>query len=288
MFKRLLLALIWVGVLSSEGVRASESTPYSMVLLTENFPPFNMAVDGKNFAQENNIDGSAAEVVREMFKRANIGYSMTLRFPWDRVYKLALEKPGYGVFSTTRLPERENLFKWVGPIGSYDWIMLARGDSPITLTSLGQARDYRIGAYKGDAIGERLKAMGLNPILMLRDRDNVKKLANGQIDLWAVGDPVGRYLAKLEGVTGLKTALRFNSAELYLAVNKSTPDEIVRRLQKPSIRCAPKAGSMPPRRAISNHSTCCGRWDDVFAQGGWLAVDVVGVGADLQRQRLRA
>ncbi|KEZ75094.1 amino acid ABC transporter substrate-binding protein, partial [Pseudomonas syringae pv. syringae FF5] len=42
----------------------------------------------------------------------------------------------------------------------------------------------------------------------------------------------GRYLAKLEGVTGLKTALRFNSAELYLAVNKSTPDEVVRRLQK--------------------------------------------------------
>ncbi|GKS04741.1 ABC transporter substrate-binding protein [Pseudomonas syringae pv. theae] len=226
------LALIGVGILLSESAQAGESPPYSMVLLTENFPPFNMAVDGKNFAQENNIDGIAAEVVREMFKRANIGYSMTLRFPWDRVYKLALDKPGYGVFSTTRLPEREKLFKWVGPVGSYDWIMLTRSDSPITLTSLEQAKDYRIGAYKGDAIGERLNAMGLNPILMLRDRDNVKKLANGQIDLWAVGDPVGRYLAKLEGVSGFKTALRFNSAELYLAVNKSTPDEIVNRLQE--------------------------------------------------------
>ena len=62
MFKRLLLALIGIGVLSSEGVRASESTPYSMVLLTENFPPFNMAVDGKNFAQENNIDDAAGFV----------------------------------------------------------------------------------------------------------------------------------------------------------------------------------------------------------------------------------
>ncbi|MCI3947845.1 amino acid ABC transporter substrate-binding protein [Pseudomonas syringae] len=231
MFKRLFLALIGVGVLLGEGARADPSSPYSVVLLTENFPPFNMAVDGKNFAQENNIDGIAAEVVREMFKRANIGYSMTLRFPWDRVYKLALENPGYGVFSTTRLPEREKLFKWVGPVGSYDWIMLTRGDSPITLTSLEQARDYKVGAYKGDAIGERLNAIGLNPILMLRDRDNVKKLVNGQIDLWAVGDPVGRYLAKLEGVTGLKTVLRFNHAELYLALNKGTPDEVVTRLQ---------------------------------------------------------
>jgi polar amino acid transport system substrate-binding protein len=99
------------------------------------------------------------------------------------------------------------------------------------LTSLDQAKAYKIGAYKGDAIGERLASQGLNPVLMLRDRDNVKKLTSGQIDVWAVGDPVGRYLARLEGVTGLKTVLKFNSAELYLALNKNTPDEVVARLQ---------------------------------------------------------
>ncbi|HEX8594656.1 MAG TPA: ABC transporter substrate-binding protein [Pseudomonas sp.] len=227
-FSSLLAGAVQAATAGDEGGTVS---PTSIVLLTENFPPFNMAIDGKNFAQESNIDGIAAEVVRETFRRAGIDYSMTLRFPWERIYKLALEKPGYGVFSTTRLPEREKLFKWVGPIGSYDWIMLARADSPIKLTSLEQAKAYRIGAYKGDAIGERLAAQGLNPILVLRDRDNVKKLATGQIDVWAVGDPVGRYLAKLEGVTGLKTVLKFNSAQLYLALNKSTPDEVVARLQ---------------------------------------------------------
>jgi polar amino acid transport system substrate-binding protein len=203
----------------------------SIVLMTENLPPYNMAVDGKNFAQESNIDGIAAEVLRDTFKRAGIGYSMTLRFPWERIYKLAMEKPGYGVFSTARLPEREKLFKWVGPLGSYDWVMLARADSPITLKSLEQAGSYRIGAYKGDAVGERLVAQGLNPILMLRDQDNAKKLVNGQIDLWAAGDPTGPYLARLEGVTGLKTVLRFHHAELYLALNRTTPDEVVNRLQ---------------------------------------------------------
>ncbi|MBC3951473.1 ABC transporter substrate-binding protein [Pseudomonas sp. DOAB1069] len=203
----------------------------SIVLMTENLPPYNMAIDGKNFAQESNIEGIAAQVVRETFKRAGISYSMTLRFPWERIYKLALEKPGYAVFSTARLPEREKLFKWVGPVGSYDWILLARGDSPIKLTSLEQAKAYRIGAYKGDAIGERLLAQGLNPILLLRDQDNAKKLVNGQIDLWAAGDPTGPYLARIEGVTGLKTVLRFNHADLYLALNKATPDDVVNKLQ---------------------------------------------------------
>jgi polar amino acid transport system substrate-binding protein len=60
----------------------------------------------------------------------------------------------------------------------------------------------------------------------------VKKLVRGQIDLWATTDPVGRYLAKQEDVTGLNTVLRFRDAELYLALNKDTPDEVVQRLQK--------------------------------------------------------
>ncbi len=86
-----------------------------------------------------------------------------------------------------------------------DWVLLARGDSPINLTSLDQAR-HNIGAYKGDAIAEHLDGQGLQPQLALRDQENVKKLIDGKIDLWATGDPAGRYLARQDGVTGLKRA----------------------------------------------------------------------------------
>ncbi|HEJ3538024.1 TPA: transporter substrate-binding domain-containing protein [Pseudomonas aeruginosa] len=189
----LLATLLLVG-----GARAETDPDYSMVLLTENFPPYNMAINGKNFAQEDNIDGIAVDIVREMFKRAGIKYSLTLRFPWDRIYKLALEKPGYGVFVTARLDE---------------------------------AKKYRIGAYKGDAIAEFLGKNGFEADLALRDQENAQKLVKGQIDLWASGDPAGRYLAKQEGVTGLKTVLRFNSDQLYLALNRETPDEVVQKLQ---------------------------------------------------------
>ncbi|AZE27175.1 ABC-type amino acid transport/signal transduction system, periplasmic component/domain [Pseudomonas chlororaphis subsp. aureofaciens] len=190
-----------------------------------------MARNGKNFAQGENINGIAVDIVREMFKRAGINYSLTLRFPWERIYKLALEQPGYGVFVTARLPDREPLFKWVGPIGPDDWILLARDDSKIALQSLEQARKYRIGAYKGDAIAETLAKQGLKPQVVLKDQDNARKLVGGQIDLWATGDPAGRYLARQEGVTGLKTVLRFHSTQLYLALNKEVPDETVARLQ---------------------------------------------------------
>src|SRR5690606_17639247 len=112
MCKRLWLMGVGALLLMSGMARAEIDPNYRVVLLTENFPPYNMAINGKNFAQEDNIDGIAADIVREMFKRAGIPYSLTLRFPWDRIYKLALEKPDYGVFVTARLPEREQLFKW--------------------------------------------------------------------------------------------------------------------------------------------------------------------------------
>ena len=231
MLKRFLVVLASASLLLINAARAEEGPATDLVLLTENFPPYNMAKNGKNFAQDENINGIAVDIVREMFKRTDITYSLTLRFPWERIYKLALEKPGYGVFVMARLPDREKLFKWVGPIGPDDWIMLAKADSKITLETLHQARKLRIGAYKGDAIAETLAKQGLKPIVVLRDQDNAKKLVSGQIDLWATGDPAGRYLARQDGVTGLKTVLRFNSAELYLALNKDVPDEVVTKLQ---------------------------------------------------------
>lgn len=232
MLKRLLLAFASASLLLINGVHAAENPDADLVLLTENFPPYNMAKNGKNFAQGENINGIAVDIVREMFKRAGVTYSLTLRFPWERVYKLALENPGYGAFVMARLPDRERLFKWVGPIGPDDWIMLAKADSKITLESLDDARKFKVGAYKGDAIAETLTKQGLKPIVVLRDQDNAKKLVSGQIDLWATGDPAGRYLARQDGVTGLKTVLRFNSAELYLALNKDVPDEVVVKLQQ--------------------------------------------------------
>ena len=232
MFKRFLPVLAGSTMWLASAAFAADASHPSMVLLTENFPPYNMAKNGKNFAQNENIEGIAVDILRETFKRAGISYSMTLRFPWERIYHLALEHPGYGVFVTARVPEREKLFKWVGPIGPDDWVLLARANSPIVLTSLEQARSYRIGAYKGDVIALALEKQGLAPVIVLRDQDNARKLLAGQIDLWATGDPAGQFLARQVGISGFKTVLRFNQAELYLALNKEVPDEVVNKLQK--------------------------------------------------------
>jgi polar amino acid transport system substrate-binding protein len=91
-----------------------------------------------------------------------------------------------------------------------------------------------VGAYKGDVIAEYLRGKGLEPITALRDTKKAKKRMAGRIDLWASGDPAGRYLAKQAGIPGFKTILRGDSAGLYLALNKELPDQVVQTLQAPS------------------------------------------------------
>lgn len=50
--------------------------------------------------------------------------------------------------------------------------MLARADSSISLTSLEEAKAYKIGAYKGDAISEHLIKQGVQPLSAPRDQEN--------------------------------------------------------------------------------------------------------------------
>ncbi len=58
-----------------------------------------MAVDDKNFARDDGIDGNNAEIVREMFKRAGIKYNLTLRFPWESSLQADPGNANYGLFS---------------------------------------------------------------------------------------------------------------------------------------------------------------------------------------------
>ncbi|PAU55608.1 amino acid ABC transporter substrate-binding protein [Pseudomonas sp. PIC25] len=230
---KLLKRAVLLGLVMGASVARAELPPdYKVVLLTENFPPFNMAVDDKNFARDEGIDGISADIVREMFKRAGINYTLSLRFPWDRLYRLTLEKPNYGLFSTTFTPEREPLFKWVGPLGSTSWVLVAGPDSKINVNSLEEAAKFKIGAYKNNAVTQHLESKNIPMVVALRDQENARKLAKGQIDLWATDDPAGRYMARQEGISGLRIVMTFNKAELYLALNKDTPDEVVQRLQK--------------------------------------------------------
>jgi len=65
-----------------------------------------------------------------------------------------------------------------------------------------------------------------------KDNGNPAKLAKGKIDLWATGEITGRYIASMEGINNLQTVFKVKAIEYYLALNLSTEDTVVNKLQK--------------------------------------------------------
>ena len=98
---------LWLGLILALGLDVSAQT---LTLTTEDYPPFNI-VDPKTGV----VTGVATEKVQEMMRRADQRYTIT-PFPWSRAFQMGQKVPNTCVFSTTRTPERENLFKWVGPL----------------------------------------------------------------------------------------------------------------------------------------------------------------------------
>lgn len=221
MVKRIfVVALLLVGRLAVAS--ALPSAP-SLYITTEYSPPTSMQ-DGDK------VIGSATEKIREALSRSAITYNIEL-LPWKRAYMAAQQRPDGCVYSTTRTPERERLFKWVGPTDEGEWVLLGRADRQYKLQTLEDARAMRIGTYHGDARDEYLRTRGFRVDPAPNDMINPPKLMMNRIDLWAAGLRRGSAVLELNGWSGkIVPVLTFNRVKLYLACNLAVPDATIDKL----------------------------------------------------------
>lgn len=176
------------------------------------------------------VVGISTDKVRAAMERAGLAYRIEL-LPWKRAYAAARDRSDACVYSTTRTPERELLFKWVGPIDSAEWVLMARANRRFSLRTLEDARPYRIGTYNGDARDQFLRSRGFRVDSAPNDLTNPRKLLLGRIDLWAAALRVGSPVLEQNGWAGhIVPVLVFNRFDVFLACNRAVPDEVVARL----------------------------------------------------------
>jgi polar amino acid transport system substrate-binding protein len=210
--------LLVIGLLACTGAWAD-----GLILTTEDAAPYNYSTDGGK-----TIAGSATEIVNELFKRANIKMTNTM-FPWVRAIEMARTEKDTCVYSTTRTEEREKSFSWVGPVAPNDWVLFAKADSKIELKTLDDAKKYKVGGYRGDAVSLYLKDQKFTVDEATNDEQSIQKLNAGRIDLWATGIQSGPYNAKKLKIN-VKPLLSFKKTELYLACNPSVAPDIIAKL----------------------------------------------------------
>jgi polar amino acid transport system substrate-binding protein len=221
--KNILLLLLSLFCLSSQPLAAGQLT-----ILTENLPPLNYLDNGA-------LVGSSVEIVQEIKKR--IGSTEPIQvYPWARAYKMALEEENVVLFGMTYTQDRSELFKWVGPLATKRDILLARKDSPTSITTLEDAKKVeRIGTLRDDVRGKMLEKLGFTNLEPVSDEQkNAQKLALGRIDLWAYKKPGFRTVCELAEVDSdlFVEVAHLKKSELKIAFSNKTSDEIVAQWQK--------------------------------------------------------
>jgi polar amino acid transport system substrate-binding protein len=196
------------------------------------------------------VAGVGPDQMHEIMARAGIAYTIEL-LPWKRAYAAASERPNGCVFYTTRTPERDKLFKWIGPIDEAQWVLMARADSRIKLATLEDARPYTIGTYSGDARDQYLRERGFRVEPAPGELLNPPKLIHHRIDLWAASVRRGSNLLAQHGWDKqIVPLLTFRRIPVYLACNTRVPDAMVARMNS-ALDAMRRDGTM--RRIESAH-----------------------------------
>lgn len=197
---------------------------------SEEYPPYNFLDTSKNLAA-----GISVDYLSQMFK--HLGLSQTVTdvkiVPWSRGYNLAQQKGLKTViFVCTRTKERENLFKWVGPVSPTKIVLFAKEGSKKLHSLPKEDKSLRYAVIRDD-IGQSLllkKGVNLESMIVTSTIEQMLDLIKiGRVKYIAYEEYVLKYKMKQLGydLPKLTAVHTLDSGELWYALNASIDDSVV-------------------------------------------------------------
>lgn len=203
-----------------------------ITVYTEQFPPYNYEYQGK-------LTGLNLHLVKVLCNKVNVDCKFEL-YPWLRSYNNALNDPNGGLVSTARTPQRESLFKWVGPLmhgNSALYRLASRTD--LAPKTLQDARQHVVAIVRGDLYEQILTENGFsldtNLVAFSSRIDALAMLLKGKVDYIIGSEIVIPYwlwhLGRLDEELVPTVALPGIPGN-YLALNPAIDDKIVEAMTK--------------------------------------------------------
>ncbi len=202
-----------------------------ITIVTEEWAPFNYQENGK-------MMGFSTELLKGMLTHLKIKAPIKL-YPWARSYHLALNNKNTLLYTVARTDERQNLFKWIGPIAPRKmYLFKLKNRKDIVINSLADAQSFVVGSVRDDAFSQFLFNNGFqkgkNVILEPDAKTNIHKLFSNTIDIFAGPEMGAAFLAKKQGLSFDKMDKLFcaiDKGNYYFVFNKDTDDRIVKQFQ---------------------------------------------------------
>lgn len=212
------LSAIGLSLLTSLSVRAE-----TIEVLTYEESPFAVKV-GKTH------QGLLVDMLKELFSRTSLDYK--LRFiPLKRAIVTTERMPGHCVLPVVRSQEREAHFHWISPVLVSRYGLFSRSNQTIPLTSLSDAKPYKIGSFLGSGIGEYLTDLGYDVELASVSAQNLRKLKRARIELWAAELVSAQEQMQKQAINFGVPELIFYTSLRAMACNKEMPREYTLALE---------------------------------------------------------
>lgn len=213
------ITLILLVFFFSAGVKArSQDAGYEIV--TGELPPYSYSIDGQIF-------GVATDVIRELIHRVGSGHDIILE-PWKRaIFKSEQERLTYPLARTV---ERENRYKWIGPILKDQFVFTVRAALMGNFDTIDEFRNLKVGVNRGAPTEDRLKELGFHKVEpVVEEKLNLRKLLAGHIDAWYTSLLILKGSLKQSGIsnTSIKIVYADLNIEQYVGGSLDIDDQVI-------------------------------------------------------------
>ena len=191
--------------------------------VTEEYPPFNYLDD------KGEVRGVATDMLQSLMQHTFLEAEFHI-LPWARALTEAEMLENTCVFSTARNADREDKFKWIGPIVHNQWGAFSLASSTVEADSLEDLNTLRVGSFRQSGIANYLTNAGYSLILATTDNENIHRLSSDLIDVWVTGVAAAQHIANQQNIE-LKKLFIFNEIPLYLACHVEFPVQLQQYLQ---------------------------------------------------------
>lgn len=201
-------------------------------IYTEELPPYNYLENGQ-------VVGSSTKLLKDLLEKSGhkIHQNTINLVPWSRGYHEVQNTKDTILYSVARTKERENLFKWVGPINKLTVGLVGKKSLKVNIKTPNCLENYTIGVMHDTAAESMLLNLGIKITDLERfsnPQSQLKKLNDGRIDMVAFGVEGLYFMIKDAGFDpeNYETVYVLKEADLYFAFHKDTDDKTIEQLNQ--------------------------------------------------------
>ncbi|ABC28769.1 ABC-type amino acid transport/signal transduction systems, periplasmic component/domain [Hahella chejuensis KCTC 2396] len=203
---------------------------------SEDYAPFNYRENGVAKGIALDLFDAIMETIGADKSRRDVHF-----MNWPEAYKAATSQHSSALFTMTRTPQREDKFKWVGPIYRSKVVLMGKrngGESeesePVHLKELGHKRICVIQDDVGHQLMISAGVKERNLTTTTHPLTCGQMLNNGEVDYWAYGSQTANWYLQQLGLDArdYEEVMTVTESSEYFAFNPGVDDRIIESFQK--------------------------------------------------------